>query len=328
MKLIIQIPCLNEEKTLPTTLSEIPRKIDGVDKVEILVIDDGSTDNTVKVAKENGVDYVISNKINRGLSRSFFTGLDACLKLGADIIVNTDGDNQYKGSHIAQLIQPILEGKADMVIGDRQTHTIEHFSPLKKRLQKIGSWAVRKLSETDIPDAVSGFRAFSQEAALQMNVLSPYTYTVETVIQAGKKHLAITSVPIKTNKKLRESRLFKSIPGFIARSVSTIIRTYTMFQPLRVFFCVGGTLFLAGFLLGLRFLYFYFFTPGPTGHVQSVILAAVFLIIGFIMLMIGLVADIISFNRRLIEEMLVKVRKIELNMIDKMRERRDSKIEK
>jgi len=312
MKLIVQIPCLNEEKTLPITLSEIPRKIDGVDKVEILVIDDGSTDSTVRVAKENGVDYVISNKINRGLARSFFTGLDACLKLGADIIVNTDGDNQYEGSHIAQLIHPILEGKADIVIGDRQTHIIEHFSPFKKRLQKIGSWVVRKLSETDVPDAVSGFRAFSREAALQMNVLSPHTYTVETVIQAGKKHLAITSVPIKTNKKLRESRLFKSIPGFIVRSVTTMVRTYTMYQPLRVFFYVGGTLFSVGFLLSLRFLYFYFSTPGPTGHVQSVILAAVFLIIGFIMLMIGLVADIISFNRRLIEEMLVRVRKMEL----------------
>ena len=219
-KLIVQIPCYNEEKTLPQTVSDIPRQIDGIDEVKILVIDDGSTDRTVEVAEEIGVDYIIKNTHNIGLARTFHEGLVACLSLGADIIVNTDGDNQYKGQDIPKLIAPILKGEAEIVIGDRETDTIPHFSPLKKRLQKIGSVVVRMLSETDVQDPVSGFRAFSREAAMKMNVLSPFSYTIETVIQAGKKHITIKSVPIGTNPKTRESRLFKSIPKFIERSLA------------------------------------------------------------------------------------------------------------
>ncbi|NQT83010.1 glycosyltransferase family 2 protein [bacterium] len=311
MKLIVQIPCLNEEKTLPITIRDIPREIDGVDEVEILVIDDGSTDRTVGVAKELGVDHVIRNTNNKGLARSFMVGLDASIRLGADIIVNTDGDNQYRGEDIPKLIAPILRGEADIVIGDRQTEDIDHFSFTKKRLQKIGSWVVRHLSETRVKDVTSGFRAYSREAALQMNIVSDYSYTLETIIQAGKKHLAVANVPVRTNHKLRESRLFKSIPLYIRKSVITIIRMYAMFQPLRVFFLIGGMLCLAGLGLGLRFLYFYFFTQSASGHIQSVILSGVLLIIGFLVLMIGLVADVISFNRRLIEDVLLRVKKME-----------------
>jgi glycosyltransferase involved in cell wall biosynthesis len=308
MKLVVQIPCLNEERTLPQTLADIPREIRGVDRVEILVIDDGSTDNTVQVAKENGADHILRNKNNKGLARTFLHGVDACLALGADVIVNTDGDNQYCGADIAKLVQPILEGKADVVVGDRQTDSNVQFSKNKKRLQKIGSWVVRKLSGTDIPDAVSGFRAFSREAALQMNIVSPYSYTIETIIQAGKKHLAISHVPIRTNPSTRESRLIKSIPRFIERSVTTMVRIYTMYQPLRVFFLIGGVLTLCGTLVGVRFLWFYF-TGNGGGHTQSLIFVAICLITGFQILMIGLVADVVSFNRRLSEEILFRIRR-------------------
>lgn len=320
MKLIVQIPCYNEEQTLPATVRDIPRKIGGVDQVEILIIDDGSIDRTVEVAKEVGVDHIVRNTCNKGLARTFIAGLNACLRLGADIIVNTDGDNQYVGGDIPKLIAPILKGKADIVIGDRQTDTIPHFSPLKKRLQKIGSWVVRQLSETDVPDAVSGFRAFSREAAIQMNVLSPYTYTVETVIQAGKKQLAITSVSINTNKKSRESRLFKSIPAFIARSITTMIRTYTMYQPLRVFFYIGCLCIFGGLIPSVRFLIYYLMGQG-SGHIQSLILAAVLFIVGFQVLVVGLVADVISFNRRLIEETLLRVRRIELDHLNPIKKK-------
>ena len=311
MKLIVQIPCLNEEETLPVTVRDIPKKIEGIDEVEILIIDDGSTDRTIEVAKELHVNHIVKNTNNKGLARSFMVGLDACIKLGADIVVNTDGDNQYKGEDIPALIAPILRAEADIVIGNRQTDTIEHFSFTKKKLQKLGSWVVRNLSETKVQDVTSGFRAYSRDAALQMNVVSDYSYTLETVIQAGKKHLAVTNVSVGTNGKLRESRLFKSIPRYITRSLVTIVRMYTMFQPLRVFFIVGGILFLGGIGLGLRFLYFYFFAGTGSGHIQSVILSAVLMIIGFLVLMIGIVADVISFNRRLIEDVLLRVRKIE-----------------
>lgn len=315
MKLIVQIPCFNEEQTLPQTVKDIPRKIDGVDQVEILIIDDGSTDRTVEVAKEIGVDHIVKNICNKGLARSFLVGLDACLRLGADIIVNTDGDNQYKGEDIPKLIEPILKGEADIVIGDRQTEKVLHFSPLKKKLQKVGSWVIRGLSETDVPDAVSGFRAFRREAAMQMNIVSPFSYTIETIIQAGKKHLAVKSVPIGTNPKTRESRLFKSIPKFIERSLTTMIRMYTMYQPLRVFFYIGFFFILAGLIPSVRFLIYYFMGQS-SGHIQSLIFAAILFIVGFQVLVVGLVADVISFNRRLIEETLLRVRRIELTHLN------------
>lgn len=316
MKLIVQIPCYNEEQTLPLTVKDIPRQIDRVDQVEILIIDDGSTDRTVQIAKEIGVDHIVKNTRNKGLSRTFLSGLSASLRFGADIIVNTDGDNQYKGQDIPKLIAPILKGQADIVIGDRQTDKIPHFSASKKKLQKIGSWVVRRLSGTDVPDAVSGFRAFSREAAMQMNIVSPYSYTIETVIQAGKKYLAVTSVPIGTNPKTRESRLFKSIPKFLERSMTTMIRMYTMYQPLRVFFYIGCLCILGGLIPSVRFLVYHFMGEG--GHIQSLILAAILFIVGFQVLVVGLVADVISFNRRLIEETLLRVKHIELDQLNSL----------
>ena len=315
MKLMVQIPCYNEEQTLPETVKDIPRKIEGVDQVEILIIDDGSTDKTVEIAKEIGVDHIVKNICNKGLARTFLAGLDACLRLGADIIVNTDGDNQYKGEDIPKLIEPILKGEADIVIGDRQTDKVAHFGFAKKKLQKIGSWVIRGLSETDVPDAVSGFRAFRREAAMQMNIVSPFSYTIETIIQAGKKHLAVTSVPIGTNPKTRESRLFKSIPKFIERSLTTMIRMYTMYQPLRVFFYIGFFFILAGLIPSVRFLIYYFMGQGG-GHIQSLILATILFIVGFQVLVVGLVADVISFNRRLIEETLLRVRRMEFDHLN------------
>lgn len=320
MKLIVQIPCYNEEQTLPETVKDIPRKIEGVDQVEILIIDDGSIDRTVEVAKEIGVDHIVRNICNKGLARTFLAGLDACLRLGADIIVNTDGDNQYKGEDIPKLIEPILKGEADIVIGDRQTDKVAHFGFAKKKLQKIGSWVIRGLSETDVPDTVSGFRAFRREAAMQMNIVSPFSYTIETIIQAGKKHLAVTSVPIGTNPKTRESRLFKSIPKFIERSLTTMIRMYTMYQPLRVFFYIGFFFILAGLIPSVRFLIYYFMGQGG-GHIQSLILATILFIVGFQVLVVGLVADVISFNRRLIEETLLRVRRIELTHLNPIKKK-------
>ncbi len=317
MKLIVQIPCYNEEKTLPQTVRDIPRRIEGIEQVEILIIDDGSEDRTVEVAKEIGVDHIVKNTCNKGLARTFLVGLDASLRLGADIIVNTDGDNQYKGEHIPKLIAPILKGKADIVIGDRQTDTIPHFSPTKKKLQRLGSFVVRILSQTDVPDAVSGFRAFSREAAMQMNIVSSFSYTIETIIQAGKKNLAVANVPIGTNPKTRESTLFKSIPKFLEHSATTMIRMYTMYQPLKVFFYIGCLCILVGLIPSIRFLFYYFMGQGG-GHIQSLILASILFVIGFQVLMIGLVADVISFNRKLIEETLLRVRRIELDHLNKI----------
>lgn len=317
MKLIVQIPCLNEEECLPVTVRDIPRHIDGIDQVEILVIDDGSTDRTVEIARQIGVDHIVKLKNKKGLAKAFSVGIDACLKLDADIIVNTDADNQYQGKDIPKLIKPILEGKADIVVGTRNIDENPEFSFIKKKLQRIGSWAVRQSSGTSIEDTTSGFRAYSKEAALSINIVSNYTYTLETIIQAGMKNLVITSVPIGTNKKLRESRLLSSIPKYIERSIITIVRMYAMFRPLKVFFYIGGSIFGIGVVLGLRFLYFYFTVPGRTGHLQSVIFAAVFLIIGFQLLMLGLIGDIISFNRRLIEDGLFRVRKLELLLTSK-----------
>ena len=311
MKLIVQIPCFNEEATLPETVRDVPRQIDGIDEVEILVIDDGSTDRTVEVARELGVDHIVRNKNNKGLARTFRNGLDACLRLGADIVVNTDGDNQYAGADIPKLIRPILEGKADVVVGDRKTNQVQHFSPLKRLLQRLGSRAVRGLSGVDIPDAVSGFRAISREAALKINIVSPFSYTTEMLIQVGKKHMAVTSVPVRTNRKTRESRLFRSIPVFIARQLTTIVRMYAMYQPLRVFFAIGSIFLLVGAIPIVRFLVFWAMGEGD-GHIQSLILGGAMVVMGMIAFLAGILADLINFNRQLIEFTLERVRILEL----------------
>ena len=315
MKLIIQIPCYNEEKTLAQTVRDLPRQIEGIDQVEVLVIDDGSQDKTVEVAKEVGVDHIVKNMCNKGLARTFFVGLDASLRLGADIIVNTDGDNQYKGQDIPKLIAPILKGEADIVIGDRQPHAIPHFSFTKRKLQGLGSLMVRLLSNTNVPDAVSGFRAFSRDAAMQTNIVSTYSYTIETIIQAGRKALSVANVSIGTNPKTRESVLYTSTPRFIQHSVATMIRMYTMYQPLKVFFYVSCFCIIAGLIPSLRFLYYYFMGQG-SGHIQSLILAAILFIVGFQIFMIGLVADVISFNRKLIEETLLRVKRMEFDNLN------------
>ena len=319
MKLIVQIPCLNEEKTLPETFRDIPREIEGIDSIEILIIDDGSTDRTVDVARDLGVDHIVQNTVNKGLAMSFMNGLEACLRLGADIIVNTDGDNQYCGADIPKLVAPILCNQADIVVGDRQTDTIEHFSFLKKKFQKLGSWIVRRLSGTRVPDTVSGFRAFSREAAMQINVISSYSYTVETIIQAGNKRLAITSVSVRTNPKTRESRLVKSIPRFMMLQMSTMVRMYAMFRPLRTFFIIGAVLIGAALVPSLRFLYFYLMGKGG-GHIQSLILATILFITGFQVLIVGLLGDVISSNRKLIEDVLLRVKKIEADVFESKKE--------
>lgn len=311
MKLIVQIPCLNEEKTLPATVKDIPRHIPGIDRVEILVIDDGSTDRTSQVARECGVDHVVRFTTNQGLARAFMVGLQTALELGADIIVNTDADNQYCGGDIPKLIQPILEGKADIVVGDRNVETIEHFSTTKKFLQKFGSWVVRVASDTRVPDAPSGFRAFSREAALRTNIVSGYTYTLETIIQAGHNRLAITHVPVRTNPKTRESRLITSIWKYVWRSASTIIRTYAMYRPLKFFTTIGAIVFSGGIILSLRYVYFILIGQGA-GHIQSLILASILMMLGFQTFVIGLISDLIAANRRLNEEIVYRLRKTDI----------------
>lgn len=303
MKLIVMIPCYNEEKTLPLVIDSIPKQIKGVDQIETLIIDDGSTDQTVKVAQELGVTHIIQHKSNKGLARSFETGLAACLQHEADLIVNTDGDNQYPQQDIPKLIQPILAGEAEIVIADRQTDQIKHFSPLKKLLQKVGSGVVRILSSTNVPDAVSGFRAYSAEAAKQINIVTDFSYAIETIIQASKKKIKITSVPVITNPKTRDSRLFKSMWGHIKNSGATIIRVFAMYEPLKTFTFISLAMLLPGLLLAGRFLYFYI-TSRAGGHVQSLILAAVLIIVGFQIFLIGLLADLIASNRKLIEKLL------------------------
>jgi len=301
VKLIIQIPCYNEAGTLAIALAALPRKVPGFDTVEWLIIDDGSTDDTVAVARANGVDHVIRHTRNQGLARGFMTGLDACLRLGADVIVNTDADNQYNADDIPALTKPILEHRADIVVGARPIETIKHFSPVKKMLQKLGSWVVRLASKTDIPDAPSGFRAMSRAAAQRLMVFNDYTYTLETIIQAGQKNMAITSVPIRINGDLRPSRLVKSIPSYIKRSIVTIIRIFIIYRPFRFFGTIGAVLFGAGLLIGLRFLWKYLGGEGE-GHVQSLILAALLLGMGFQTLLIAVVADLLAANRKLLED--------------------------
>ncbi len=311
MKLVIQIPCYNEEATLPQTVRDLPRVLPGIGVIEYLVVDDGSTDRTVEVARELGVHHVVRLKQHRGLAHAFQAGLEAALAAGADVIVNTDADNQYAGADIARLVQPILEGRADIVVGDRGVAALAHFSPFKRLLQRLGSWVVERAAGIPIPDATSGFRAFTREAALRLTVLSDYTYTLETLIQAGARRMAVVYVPVHTNPRTRRSRLIRNVPSFLAISVITIIRFYTMYQPIRVFTMAGGVLVLGGLILGLRFLY-YFWQSAGAGHIQSLILAAILLIVGFQVCLIGLIADLVRLNRKMVEETLYRVRRMEL----------------
>lgn len=314
MKLIIQIPCYNEAETLEVALNDLPKKLDGVDEIEYLIINDGSHDNTVEVARKWGVHHVVNFKQNKGLAKGFMAGLDGCLRCGADIIVNTDADNQYRGEDIATLIRPILDGEADMVIGERPIDETEHFSYVKKKLQHFGSWVVRKASHTDIPDAPSGFRAFSREAAMRMNVVNDYTYTLETIVQAGREKIAITSVPIHTNAELRPSRLFKSIWSYVKKSILTILRAFMMYKPLMCFTLLAIPSTVIGLGIGVRFL-IYFANGAGGGHIQSLILACTLIIIGFLTFMIGLVADVIAANRKILQDVQYHVKRMEYDRI-------------
>jgi len=308
MKLIIQIPCYNEEESLPRAFADLPRQIEGIDSIEYLIINDGSTDGTIDVARELGIHHIISFKQNKGLARGFMAGIDACLRLGADIIVNTDADNQYNGEDIKKLVEPILNHRSDIVIGERPIAQTEHFSWMKKRCQSIGSLAVRIASQTDVPDAPSGFRAYSREAALHLNVINEYTYTLETIIQAGRNKTAITSVPIRTNPEMRKSRLFSSMWTYIKKSALVIIRSFMMYKPLRFFGTLGLLSIAAGLILGIRFLVYYF-TGAGAGHVQSLILVAILTLLGVQLIVAGLQADIIAANRKILEDIQYRVRK-------------------
>ncbi|HEV7732189.1 MAG TPA: glycosyltransferase family 2 protein [Candidatus Binatia bacterium] len=312
-KLIIQIPCFNEESTLAETLAALPRSLPGIDVIETLVIDDGSTDATSEVAKQAGATYLLRFPVNSGLARAFSAGLDTALKLGADIIVNTDADHQYPGSEIGRLVEPIIAGRVEMMIGDRMPTRSRHFGVGKRLLQGIGSWVVRQLSGTTVPDATSGFRAFSRRAALRLNVFTKFTYTLETIIQAGKKHIPIGHFPIDTNPEKRPSRLFDSMASYIRRSMGTMVRIYALYEPLTVFARLGGAFLLVGSAIGMRFVYYYV-TEGGDGHIQSLILAAVLMITGFQTMLIGLVADLIGSSRSLLEDTLFRVREIELRL--------------
>jgi glycosyltransferase involved in cell wall biosynthesis len=314
MKLIIQIPCLDEEETLPVTLRDLPREVPGFDTVEWLIIDDGSTDRTVAVAVEHGVDHVVRLTNNRGLASGFQAGLDASLKLGADVVVNTDADNQYYGGDIPKLVEPIVRGDADMVVGDREVMSIEHFSPLKKALQRLGSWVVRRASQTSVPDTTSGFRAYNREAALAMQVVSNYTYTLETIIQAGKMLIAVDHVPIKTNEKLRESRLFPSMWTYIRRNGVSIFRVYSMYEPLRVFMTGAIVIGLVAFVVWGRFAYFYVIAGEGKGHVQSLILGAVLFNAAMLLAALGVIGDLLSGQRIMLQRTFERVRRIELEL--------------
>ncbi|MGK2939268.1 MAG: glycosyltransferase family 2 protein [Solirubrobacteraceae bacterium] len=313
MKLIIQIPCFNEETTLPVTLADLPREVAGFDAVEWLVIDDGSVDRTVEVARAHGVDHIVRLTNNKGLAAGFQAGLDACLKLGADVIVNTDADNQYDASYIPALVTPILEGNADMVVGDRQIMEIEHFSPLKKMLQRLGSWVVRQASNTEVPDTTSGFRAYNREAAIQMAVVSKFTYTLETIIQAGKLLVATDHVPVRTNDKLRESRLFPSMWAYVRRNSVSIFRIYTQYEPLRVFITLASLIGVVAFIVWARFFYFYAQGDGA-GHVQSLIFGAVLFNAAVVLGAIGILGDLLAGQRTMIQRIFERVRRVELQL--------------
>ena len=314
MKLIIQIPCYNEAETLEIALNDLPKQLDGIDQIEYLIINDGSKDNTVEVAKNWGVHHVVNFKQNKGLAKGFMAGLDEALRQGADIIVNTDADNQYCAEDIAALIAPILEGKADYVIGARPIDQTEHFSFIKKKLQHFGSWVVRKASNTDIPDAPSGFRAMSREAAMRINVVNDYTYTLETIVQAGRERIPITSVPIRTNEELRPSRLFSSIWGYVKKSMLTIIRAYIMYKPLKCFSYLASVPMVIGLIYAIRFIVAYIMGSGA-GHIQSLILGCTLIILGFLTFMIGLMADIIAANRKILEDTQYHTRKTEYDAL-------------
>ncbi|HEY3054405.1 MAG TPA: glycosyltransferase family 2 protein [Thermoanaerobaculia bacterium] len=306
MKLIVQIPAYNEEATITAALRDIPKKIEGITAIETLVIDDGSTDKTAEAARKAGATHVVQLKSHRGLSAAFIAGIDAALRLGADIIANTDADNQYSGADIARLVTPIIRGNAEVVIGDRDVSKSPHMSPLKRMLQRLGSWTVGRASGLAVSDVTSGFRAFSRDAAMQINVFNPFTYTLETVIQAGNRNLGVQSVIIRTNAPTRPSRLYQGVGTYLRKSVVTIFRVYALYRPLKTFFVIGSLLMLAGFVLGGRFLYY------RSGHVQSLILAAVFLIAGFQTFLIGLLADLIAVNRRLSEDLLIRMKRLEM----------------
>ena len=311
-KLIIQIPCLNEAATLPATLADLPRSVPGIDVIETLVIDDGSRDGTAEVAQSCGVEHIVRFRRNKGLAAAFMAGIDAALKAGADFIVNTDADNQYAGREIPKLLVPLLEGRADICIGDRNMSELRHMSWRKRQLQRLGSWVVRQVSGTNVPDTTSGFRAYTREAALRMMVVSEFSYTLESIIQAGKKRMAIAHVEVTTNPRTRESRLFDSIFSYVKRSAATIVRIYTMYEPLKVFTYIGVVLFTGGFAVGLRIVYYYFHNEAYQ-HLPSAIAAAILMILGVQVLVIGLLADVISGNRKLLEDLLYRVRSMELD---------------
>jgi len=314
MKLIIQIPCFNEQEQLPVTLSHLPRAIEGFETVEWLIIDDGSTDQTIEVARAGGVDHVVRLTNNKGLATAFQAGLDAGLKLGADVIVNTDADNQYEGADIPKLVAPILRGEADMVIGDRQVDANEHFSWSKRRLQRLGSWVVRQASSTEVPDTTSGFRAYNREAALQMQAVSKFTYTLETIIQAGKLLVALDSVPIRTNAKTRESRLFPSTPAYIRRNAVSIFRIYSQYEPLKVFWGGAVVMGVAALAVFIRFLVFFIEGQGRSGHVQSLIAGAVLFIAAMLLGALGVIGDLLDAQRTLSQRTFERVRRIELQL--------------
>ena len=313
MKLIIQIPCYNESETLEIALNALPKHIKGIDIIEYLIINDGSIDNTVQVAKDWGINYIVNFKCNQGLAEGFKAGIDACLRNGADIIVNTDADNQYCGDDVGKLVEPIINGKADIVIGARPIDDTEHWSFMKKKLQHFGSWVVRKASNTDIPDAPSGFRAYSRDAAIRLNVINEYTYTLETIVQAGREKIAMVSVPIKTNAELRSSRLFSSMFSYVKKSMVTIIRAYIMYKPFKFFTILGSIIFILGASLGVRFLYYYIMGSG-NGHIQSLILSSTLMLLGFQTVIVGLLADIIAANRKILTDVQVRIKKIEFSL--------------
>jgi glycosyltransferase involved in cell wall biosynthesis len=312
VKLIIQIPCFDEEETLPVTLADLPREVPGFDVVEWLVVDDGSTDRTVEVAREHGVDHIVRLTNNKGLAAGFQAGLDASLKLGADVVVNTDADNQYYGPDIVKLVEPIMKGDADMVVGDREVKNIEHFSPLKKSLQRVGSWVVRQASQTTVPDTTSGFRAYNREAAIQMVVVSKFTYTLETIIQAGKMLVAVDHVPIRTNPKTRDSRLFPSMWSYVRRNSVSIFRIYAQYEPLRVFMTLAGFVALVAIVIWGRFAYFYIVDGSGAGHVQSLILGAVLFNAAVVLAALGVIGDLLAAQRTLSQRTFERVRRIEL----------------
>jgi glycosyltransferase involved in cell wall biosynthesis len=312
MKLIIQIPCLNEEQTLPATIADLPKQVDGIDEIELLVIDDGSTDRTVAVARENGVDHIVRLTNNKGLAAAFQAGLDACLKLGADVVVNTDADNQYRGADVGKLVAPIVAGEADMVVGDRQVGQIEHFSGAKKGLQRLGSWVVRRLSGTEVTDATSGFRAYNREAALQLLVVDNFTYTLESLIQAGKELVAVDQVTIGTNPQTRESRLFASSGAYVRRNAPAILRIYARYEPLRVFATAAAVLLALAFAAWLPFLIDWIFNGDRSGHIQSLILGAVLFIAAVQMFALGVIGDLLAGQRAMTQRVFERVRRVEL----------------